>query len=991
MKQETPRARLALLPALSVFVALLASSPAGALDPHKAITQYSHQVWQAREGLPQNSIHAMLQTRDGYVWLGTQEGLVRFDGVQFTVFDRSNSPWIRSNYIQALFEEKEGGLWIGTNGGGVVRLREGAAFAATTADGLAGNSVNTIYQDGAGEVWVGTATGLSRLSAGHFTGDGVPNELSREDVRAIAEDRHGSLWVGTLSGALWRRSEARWAREMVRGVGTSPVRALARDRQGNLWIGTEGAGLFRFRDGVAAPFPLGAGLRGAKVLSILQDREASLWIGTDGAGLFRYANGEWTSYSTRQGLTNAFVASLCEDREGSLWIGTHGGGLNRFADGNFTRYGTAEGLTYDDISTFLESRDGALWIGTWGGGIDRLDNGRLTTFSSRQGLTYDEVSSLAETPDGAVWAGTWGGGLNRLAKEKGRFVPDGPASLRREKITCLATDHAGALWVGTLGGGLLRLADGRWTTFAGPEGLPSENVRSIAEAPDRTLWIGTDAGLAHWDGRLFRRYGAADGLTNDAIYSLRFDRSGTLWISTLGGGLTRRANGRFTPFTTADGLFDSVIFQILDDETGHLWMSSNRGVYRLAISELDEVARKQRRTLTWRLFGTGDGMESSECNGGNQPAGIRTRDGRLWFPTLKGAVVVDPENLSTNSVPPPVQIEEVIADKTRLPLFGGVRLPPGSGSFEFHYAGLSFLAPQKVRFRYRLEGFDKEWIEAGTRRAAYYTNVPPGSYTFRVAACNNDGIWNENGATFAFSVAPHAYQSIWFYALAGAALASLAIALYRLRVRGLTRRKAELVRLVGERTRQLEEANQRLEQANRALRRLSSLDGLTGIANRRQFDEVLDLEWRRAHRGEMPVSLLMIDIDHFKTFNDAHGHQRGDDYLKAIAAALRDGLNRPGDLVARYGGEEFTVILPATDEEGTLSCAERLREAVIALSLPHERSGAPITATVSIGAATARPREGSSSATLIAAADEALYRAKSEGRNRVRVAHTVSV
>ncbi len=219
----------------------------------------------------------------------------------------------------------------------------------------------------------------------------------------------------------------------------------------------------------------------------------------------------------------------------------------------------------------------------------------------------------------------------------------------------------------------------------------------------------------------------------------------------------------------------------------------------------------------------------------------------------------------------------------------------------------------------------------------------------------------------------------------------LATGLYRLRVQGLTRRKTELVRLVGERTRQLEEANQRLEHANRALRRLSSQDGLTGIANRRQFDEVLDLEWRRAHRAEAPISLLMIDIDHFKAFNDAHGHQRGDDYLKAVAAALRDGLNRPGDHVARYGGEEFVVILPATDDAGANACAERLRGNVLALEIPHDRPGAPLSATVSIGVATAFPREGSSSATLIAAADEALYRAKSEGRNRVRIAQTVMV
>jgi diguanylate cyclase (GGDEF)-like protein len=411
----------------------------------------------------------------------------------------------------------------------------------------------------------------------------------------------------------------------------------------------------------------------------------------------------------------------------------------------------------------------------------------------------------------------------------------------------------------------------------------------------------------------------------------------------------------------------------------------------VATADLDAVAKGKLRAIPWRLFGTADGMESSECNGGNQPAGIRTRNGRLWFATLKGAVVVDPERLSTNAVPPPVQLEEVIVDKRRLEPVRDARIPPGSGALEFHYAGLSFLAPQKVRFRYRLEGFDKEWVDAGTRRAAYYTNTPPGRYRFHVIACNNDGVWNEKGATFSFTLAPHVYQTRWFFSICAGALLFLVTGLYRLRIQNLTHRRSELVRLVGERTRQLEEANTRLAQANRALRRLSSQDGLTGIANRRQFDEVLDLEWRRAYRAQAPISLLMIDIDHFKAFNDAHGHQRGDDYLKAGAAALRDGLNRPGDLVARYGGEEFVVILPATDEAGANACSERLRESVASIEIPHDRPGTPLRATVSIGVATAWPREGSSSATLIAAADEALYRAKSEGRNRVRIAQTVAV
>ena len=537
-----------------------------------------------------------------------------------------------------------------------------------------------------------------------------------------------------------------------------------------------------------------------------------------------------------------------------------------------------------------------------------------------------------------------------------------------------------------------RFADGKWTQFTTHQGLPNDNVRAIVEAPDGALWIGTDGGLAHYAGGVFRRYGVADGLTNDAIYSLLLDREGVLWVSTLGGGLHRFQNGSFTAFTTQQGLFDSIIFQILDDDSGHLWMSSNRGVYRVAKSDLDAVGAPPvaHDPVAALRHGRRDGVERvqrRQSAGGNSDA-------------RRAALVSDAEGRRrrrSRSGSRPTPCRHPSSSKRSSSTSGGsirtasAAATPGPGSLEFHYAGLSFLAPQKVRFRYRLEGFDKEWVDAGTRRAAYYTNTPPGHYRFHVIACNNDGVWNDKGATFEFALAPHIYQTRWFFSICVGVLLFLATGLYRLRVQGLTRRKAELVRLVGERTRQLEEANQRLEHANRALRRLSSQDGLTGIANRRQFDEVLDLEWRRAHRAEAPISLLMIDIDHFKAFNDAHGHQRGDDYLKAVAAALRDGLNRPGDVVARYGGEEFVVILPATDDAGANACAERLRSSVLALEIPHDRPGAPLSATVSIGVATAFPREGSSSATLIAAADEALYRAKSEGRNRVRIAQTVAV
>lgn len=969
----------------------LCAAPCTGLDPRKTLTQYTHQVWQAREGLPQNSILAMVQTRDGYLWLGTQEGLVRFDGVRFTVFERANTDGLSNNFVRALREDRSGALWIGTNGGGVSRLKEGVFRSFGRPEGLPSDEVNTIYDDQGGTLWVGTGAGLARFDGTRFSTASVPIDLQRKDVRALCEDGEGALWAGASDGSLYRLTPGGGSVERMRPLGTGLINVLYRDRGGALWIGTDGDGLARWNKGAVSRYAHREGLTSPKVLSIREDRAGCLWIGTDGGGIERFCGGRFASYSIREGLSNAFVSSLCEDREGSLWIGTHGGGLNRFSDGNFTRFGAAEGLAFEDHATYLESRDGSLWIGTWGGGLYRIRNGVITSYTEKNGLSYDEVSSLAEDGQGRIWVGTWGGGLNVL--EKGRFRPvEFHPGSSRDKVSSLLLDGRGTLWVGTFGSGIGRLQAGVWTLLTSAQGLPSDQVRALLAAPDGTLWIGAETGLSALSDGVFRSWGPAENFHGGAVYALHRDPEGGLWMGTLGKGLVRLRDGKFRTFTTRDGLFDDVIFQILEDGTEHLWMSSNRGIFRVARRELDEVARHRRRTVLSRVFGTADGMGSSECNGGNQPAGLKARDGRLWFPTLKGSVVVDPQRLITNTVPPPVLIEEASVDRRRVDsALQETVLPPGPGALEFRYTALSFQTPERVRFRYRLEGFDRDWVDAGTRRVAFYTNTPPGPYRFRVTASNSDGIWNTQGTFVAFRLRPHLHQTPWFFALCAAAVVLLAGAVYRTRVRGLTRRRSELIRLVAERTRQLEEANHRMESANRMLRQLSSIDGLTGIANRRQLDEVLDLEWRRALRAVAPVSLLMIDIDHFKEFNDAHGHQRGDDFLKSVATLLQTSLHRPGDLVARYGGEEFVVVLPATDERGALACANRLREAVVGLKISHENPGPELSATISLGVATAIPREGSPVASLLAAADEALYRAKTNGRNRVRAAETTGL
>ena len=418
--------------------------------------------------------------------------------------------------------------------------------------------------------------------------------------------------------------------------------------------------------------------------------------------------------------------------------------------------------------------------------------------------------------------------------------------------------------------------------------------------------------------------------------------------------------------------------RILEDAAGNFWMSCNRGIFRINRRDFDRYDRREIRAIPAVAYSRADGLRSPECNGGFQPAGWRSRDGRLWFPTIGGAAVVDPARLRVNTVAPPVALEALLVDGKPSPIGPEIRVPPGKRNLELHYTAPSFVAPERVAFRYRLDGLDPDWIEAGPRRVAYYTNLPSGRYTFRVTARNDSGIWAAQAASLAFVVEPRFYQTVWFLLLCAAAVGVAAEGAYVLRVHRLKARQKELESLVAERTRQLAEANQVLE-------RLSLADPLTGTANRRQFERVLEFERRRSERTDAPLALLMIDIDEFKVLNDAFGHLVGDDCLKRVAQELSASVRGAGDLVARYGGEEFAVILAGTDEDGARILAERIRSRVESLSIPRDPARPGDRLTVSIGAAGVNRARGITAEALVAAADQALYRAKQSGRNRVEV------
>jgi len=981
--------RIPLLLDLLLFAAFLLASPvcALALDPNRAMTQYGHDVWTDQDGLPQNSIQALVQTSDGYIWMGTQEGLVRFDGLRFTVYDRRNTPALTSNSIQALLQDHEGTLWAAMETGGAVRYREGRFEPFGAAQGLTSDRVVCLSEGRDRRIWFGTeGDGLSVLKDGKVTKLGAKEGLVGSAVYDVMEDAAGTVWICT-SKALCKMEGGRITPVALGISEKNWYYTLAQDAEGTVWVGSM-KGLFALSGGKVRRFGKRDGLCEDHILDLLYDPAGDcLWVGTT-KGLNRLAKGRFEAFSQTDGLSNNSVTALRSDVEGNLWIGTlHG--LNRFRDGKFYAITSRQGLPSDSVSSVCQSADGSLWVGTDGAGVARLKDGVVTTFGRKEGLPADVVNTLCPEPDGGVWAGVDVGGIASF--KGGRFVPfaSRDPGLQNTSLICMIRASDGSLWIGA-GAWLYRVRGTKLTRFTSKEGLPGRSVNCLLERRDGTLVVGSDGG-----GLGFLREGKftvlthAQGLGSDMVYALHEDASGALWAGTA-GGLSLISGGKVSTLTVAQGLFDDSAYVILEDSQGYLWMSCNKGVYRARRADLQAAAEGRLGRVECWSYGRSDGMGTSECNGALQPSGWKMKDGRLAFATMKGVAIIDPKVIRINNRPPPVVIEEVLLEGRDTARFQH-RFPPGKHRLEVRYSALSLVAPDKVRFRYRMEGFDADWVDAGNRREAVYTGLPPGAYQFRVIACNNDGVWNEKGASFPFTQAPRFYQTGLFIVLCVLAGVIVVGGVGALRVGSLKRRQVILERLVEERTVELAQANDSLREqssalheANLKLERLSREDGLTGIANRRHFEEVLDMEWRRGTRTATVLSVVMIDIDDFKTYNDTLGHQQGDECLRRVAGALAGILNRAGDLVARYGGDEFVAVLPSVDAGHALALAERLRRSIEDLNMAYETAhGLHHLVTVSVGVATSTPTEGSLAEALLAEADKALYRAKDNGRNRV--------
>lgn len=768
-----------------------------ALDPTKAITQYHLDIWTERDGLPQGTVQAITQTRDGYLWIGTRDGLARFDGVAFTVFRAEITRGLCANDIRALREDDTGRLWIGTFNGGLSCYSAGSFQSYSMEDGLPSNGVLDVFQDRRGDVWFGTWSGLARFESGKFLHDRSSHGLMGQNGLSFCEDASGHLWVATEDAL------NRWQGDRFEAVlsevqlGNSPLRAVYADRDGSIWLATIGAGLFQLPAGRTNCLKGPDGLPDNKVRTLLQDRDGNLWIGT-WSGLCRRKGRAVATLTKQDGLPHDHIESLLEDREGSLWIGTRGGGLARLRDGKFSNYTTREGLAHNFAKCVLEDREGALWIGTHGGGLSRYHHGAFTNFTVEHGLASPFVWAVEQDQNGNLWVGTSRpAGLHLFKQDRFASYTKQHGLLVRGGIRALCADRDGNLWMGGDGGGLCRFRDGSFTGYSGGEGLPGSLIRVIYQDREGDLWVAARDSLYRYRRGRFTCFTSADGLADNAVYAVFEDSGGSIWFGTQ-AGISRFNNGRFRSYSTRDGLFQNVIYRILEDDRENFWMSSNRGVFTLERRAFLEFDQGKLRSLPCVSYGLADGMKAVQCEGGNQPAGCRSRDGKLWFPTASGVATIHPQSVTSNLQPPPVFIEQVRVGKQILDLRSGARLPPGARDLTFHYTALNFVAPEKIRFKYKLEGRDDQWVDAETRRVAFYHEIPPGAYRFRVIARNSDGVWNETGATFAFVLAPHFYQTAWFYALGGLAVVVAGWSFHRHHMR---RARAEFALVLAERNR----------------------------------------------------------------------------------------------------------------------------------------------------------------------------------------------
>ncbi len=801
------RTSTALIKILAAIALPLCSQPprsvASEVNARSELWHYSIDFWQEARGFPSTRIRNIVQARDGYLWMATYGGAVRFDGASFALFNVKTGS-LKYDEVWGLKEDKEGGLWFGTYGGGLTLLKDGRFTTFTTVDGLPDDVIRSLDVDPDGNIWAGTLRGACRYSGGRFTSFTTSDGLSNNFVTSICAASPQGVFAAA-GNKLHRLVNGKFVLQPeVTDEKAGRISNISAGNDGSIWIAFEGGAVKKLKDGFIEEYPVDRASNTGDS-KVYEDREGIVWLGS-ADGLRQLRNGKFEILSQGgAGMGLGVVLSMCMDREGSLWVGLETNGLARLKKTQVATLAEEDGLPNDSVLSAFQDSRGDIWIGT-AVGFSKWSGGRVYSHTELNGVPIRHVSSIAEDKGGNLWFAV-GGRIFKILKD-GSFVTDREWKKVFE-IKTIYCDPLGRIWIGTDGDGLFLLEGGRSTTYRIQEGLASNQVRGILYDRQGALWITTfGGGVSRFVNDRFTTYTTRDGLGSDRVVAVYEADDGSLWFATR-GGLSRLKGGRFRTYTILQGLPVNQISGILEDRTGGLWFSCSQGIFRVKKTDFDALDEGKISGIICDTNGVGDGLRSTAFAAGYQPNALRTADGRLMFTSLKGLVIVDAEQQSLNRLVPPVLVQRVVVNKKAVDIDHSAAFPPGEGEVEIHYTALSYQAPDKVQFRYRLQGFDKEWVDAGTRRFAHYANLVPGQYTFRVIACNNDGIWNEAGASFAFYLEPHFYQTIWFYAACAGLALFVAYRFYEYRIR---RMKAEFAAVTAERNRIAREIHDTLAQ-----------------------------------------------------------------------------------------------------------------------------------------------------------------------------------
>lgn len=893
-----------------------------------------HETWTVEDGLPVNSVNYLIQTRDGYIWAATNDGLVRFDGVRFTLFNSTTNPGLPENRILELREGTDRTIWALTDRS-VVRFRDGRFQELSGAEERRGVTPD-LYQEPSGPTWVMGLGGLRQVRGDET----VPllDESVTGRITTLIRRRDGRLWAGTDGRGLFRLDEDP-AGGKLRAVPVDPldsaiVRTLSEDPSGRLWIGTVAHGIWTEQDGLRRlpgsdialrdvmgfvhsdgdgqtfGYAASANFRvdpGGLVIMDARDGDArsTMPMVMDAEGTLWHATGSRLSRDGRQilalapdgddPLSGSVIRALLVDHEGSVWVATRSAGLHRVKPSLITTLSEAEGVAHRNVYPIAQDASGDIWIGSFGNGFSRVHaDGTITSYPRSDGYPAFVYSLFTDSPD-QLWVAAQGL-LLRCSLPDVDCQEDAPPA-RGTTAHAFLRDSEGRLWSGYRSGPEV-LVNGSWEVVPGwPD---AGTVRAFAQTADGAIWMGTDQGglVRYADGRFTRVTSESDGLPMDVIRSLHLDPDGWLWVGTGGRGLARldplawtegsgRTDRRIASVRARDGLFDEVIHQILDDGAGRFWMSTNRGIFWVTRGELNAFAEGRITQVRSTGYTERDGMRNREANGGMQPAGIRSRDGRLWFPTQDGVAVIDPDEVVTDRVPPPVVVERVIAgDSAVIPGAGAVEFGVDQRDLQVEFTALSFLEPANVRFRYRLDPYDPDWVEAGPRRTAFYTRVPPGQYTFRVMASNESTVWPGEEASVEVVFAPRFTETRAALLLALFALGLAGTGAYRLRVGSLRRREKELSLTVRARTEDLRRSEEELRQRNIQLAEQAETLAELHEARSRLFANL-------SHEFRTPLTLILGPLSGL---------------LKGRHGAVAPGMREQHELMQRNGQRLLRLI-----------------------------------------------------------------------------------